>query len=93
MKRRRESDEGPTTLVVTTSDGHRFRCSISAIGHEDSPHWVLLDVSGAQYMGPAVTSDRTPDAVTRQVEEWWQSRGSLATRPKQPTEQAEVRRD
>jgi hypothetical protein len=61
-------------MAVTTSDGHRFRCSVSAIGRETEPRWVLFDVTGQQYVGPVVTPDRTPEAVQRQVDEWWQGR-------------------
>lgn len=78
MKRRRSTDQGATTIAVTTSDGHRFRAAVSAIGREAEPRWVLLDADGKQFMGPVVTSDRTPEGVQRQVDEWWQSqRGAV----------------
>ena len=76
MKRRRRTDAGATTIAVTTSDGHRFRCAVSAIGRESEPRWMLLDPDGKQWVGPVVTSDRTPEGVQRQVDEWWQQRGA-----------------
>lgn len=37
---------------------------------------MLLDAQGEQFAGPLATSDRTPEGVRRQIEEWWTSRSS-----------------
>jgi hypothetical protein len=58
-------------LVVTTSDGTKFRCSVSALGRETEPRWVLLDNDGVQYIGPVVEADKSPEAVERLVSAWW----------------------
>ena len=73
MKRRRRTDEGATTIAVTTSDGHRFRASVGSVGREEEPRWMLFDVNGLQYVGPPVTPDLSIDGVQRLVDEWWQS--------------------
>ena len=71
MRRRRKTDHGFDSLVITTEDGTVFRCSVAAIGRETEPRWALIDPSGHQYMGPPVTSDRSPENVRRAVSEWW----------------------
>ncbi len=67
MKRRLTDD----TIIVTTDDGTMFRCSLSTLAREGEPRWVLLDSRGAQFIGPPVTDDRSPDAVRRQINDWW----------------------
>jgi hypothetical protein len=73
MKRRRRSDKFVEPVIVTAEDGTRFRCSISAIGRETSPRWVLLDNEGIQYIGPAVEPDKSPEAVDRLIRAWWEN--------------------
>ena len=72
MKRRRRSDKFVEPMVVTTPDGTRFRCSISWLGRETEPRWVLLDSSGVQYVGPLVEPDKSPEAVERLISTWWE---------------------
>ena len=81
MKRRRRSDKFVETLIVTTEDGMRFRCSVAALGRETEPRWVLLDSDGLQYMGPRVEPDRSPEAVERLIRAWWQTRQAESEQP------------
>lgn len=74
-KRRRGSDPIRDTVVVETSDGARLRCAISIVGRDDEPRWMILDAKGEQYVGPVVTTDRTPEGIRRLIEEWWETRG------------------
>ena len=71
MARRRKSDRSVPPLVVTTDDGKRWRCSLSTIGREAEPRWVLIDTDGVQYVGPVVLTDKSPETVQRLVSEWW----------------------
>jgi len=71
MQRRRRSDKFVEPLVVTTDDGSRFRCSVSALGRETAPRWVLLGSDGVQYLGPPVEADKSPEAVERLIRDWW----------------------
>jgi len=58
-------------MVVTTEDGGRFRCSVSALGRETEPRWVLLGSDGVQYLGPPVEANKSPEAVERLIRDWW----------------------
>ena len=71
MQRRRRSDKFVEPFVVTTEDGTRFRCSVSALGRETEPRWVLLGSDGVQYLGPPVESDKSREAVERLIRDWW----------------------
>lgn len=71
MQRRRRSDKFVEPFVVTTEDGTRFRCSVSALGRETEPRWVLLGSDGVQYLGPPVEADKSPEAVERLIRDWW----------------------
>jgi len=71
MQRRRRSDKFVEPFVVTTGDGTRFRCSVSALGRETEPRWVLLGSDGVQYLGPPVEADKSPEAVERLIRDWW----------------------
>jgi hypothetical protein len=73
-KRRRGNDSIRDTIVVETSDGARLRCSISMIGRETEPRWMILDLKGEQYVGPVVTMDRTPEGIRRLIDRWWTAR-------------------
>lgn len=79
MRRRRQTDRGFDSLVITTEDGTVFRCSVAAVGRESDPRWALIDPSGQQYMGPPVTGDRSPENVRRAVSEWWGARNQPPT--------------
>jgi hypothetical protein len=78
MRRRRRSDEFAETVIVHTEDGKTFRCSIATTGRETEPRWVLMDEDARQYVGPAIELDHTPEAVRRQVAEWWAARKNAA---------------
>lgn len=71
MNRRRRSDKFVEPMVVTTEDGSRFRCSVSALGRETEPRWVLLGSDGVQYLGPPVEANKSPEAVERLIRDWW----------------------
>jgi hypothetical protein len=71
MQRRRRSDKFVEPFVVMTEDGTRFRCSVSALGRETEPRWVLLGSDGVQYLGPPVEADKSPEAVERLIRDWW----------------------
>ncbi len=71
MNRRRRSDKFVEPMVVTTEDGGRFRCSVSALGRETEPRWVLLGSDGVQYLGPPVEANKSPEAVERLIRDWW----------------------
>jgi len=71
MQRRRRSDKFVEPFVVTAEDGTRFRCSVSALGRETEPRWVLLGSDGVQYLGPPVESDKSQAAVERLIRDWW----------------------
>lgn len=83
MRRRRKTDRGFDSLVITTEDGTVFRCSVAALGRETEPRWALIDPSGQQYMGPPVTSDRSPENVRRTVSEWWGAQRESHSSPPQ----------
>jgi hypothetical protein len=76
MKRRRESDKIQDALIVVTSDGTRLRASLSSIGRDDEPRWILLEASGQQHIGPVATPDRSAEAVTALIEQWWKQHTS-----------------
>ena len=71
--RRRKADRKLAPVVITTDDGVVLRCSISAIGREVEPRWVVMDAAGRQFMGPPVETDKSPEAVARVVNEWWRA--------------------
>ena len=71
MQRRRRSDKFVEPIVVTAADGTRFRCSVSALGRETEPRWVLLGSDGIQYLGPPVEADKSREAVERLIRDWW----------------------
>src|SRR3954471_2642448 len=70
-KRRRGSDPIHDLIVIEAPDGTRLRCSIAAVGRETEPRWMVMDEDGAQFVGPVVTSERSADAVTRLIQDWW----------------------
>lgn len=74
MRRRRREDEDIDSVVVITADGTRLRCTISAIGREEEPRWVVMDSDAKQYIGPVVEPDRSPAAVQRLIMSWWGER-------------------
>ena len=76
MNRRRRFDKFVEPFVVETDDGKKFRCSVSALGREAEPRWVLLDSDGMQYIGPLVEADKSPAAVERLIDGWWNGRKS-----------------
>jgi len=78
-RRRRSSDPIRETVVVETSDGTRLRCSVAAIGRGTEPRWMILDAKGEQFVGPIVTIDRTQDAVSRLINDWWMGRGRASS--------------
>lgn len=78
MTRRRRSDRSVPPIVVTTDDGKRWRCSLSAIGREAEPRWALIDADGDQFVGPVVLTDKSPETIQRQVQEWWAAKQTSA---------------
>lgn len=74
MIRRRKSDRSLQPFSVTMADGTTFRCSLSALGREAEPRWVLIDSNGLQYVGPEAAHDKSPDAVRDLVNAWWEAR-------------------
>ena len=72
MTLRRKADRKLRPFSVVTDDGTVFRCSLSALGRETEPRWVLLDSGGQQYIGPLAEQDKSPDAVRQLVNEWWE---------------------
>lgn len=74
LKRRRGTDPIRDNIVIETHDGMRLRCSIAAVGRETEPRWMIMDADGEQFVGPVVTSDRSEEAVSRLIEEWWTAR-------------------
>jgi len=83
MDRRRRLDKFIEPFVVTAADGTKFRCSLGALGRETEPRWILLDSHGTQYIGPAVESDKSREAVERLVSAWWESAKILRSDPLQ----------
>jgi hypothetical protein len=78
MKGRRQSDKALKPIVVTLDDGSVFRCSLTSIGREQQPRWILMDNAGVQYIGPEATTDKSPEGVQRLVSEWWSTRPAEA---------------
>ncbi len=74
MRGRRQSDKALKPIVVTLDDGSIVRCSLTSIGREQKPRWILMGNDGMQYIGPEATTDKTPEGVQRLVSEWWASR-------------------
>lgn len=78
MKGRRNSDKAQKPIVVTLNDGSIVRASLTSIGREQHPRWILMDEGGVQYIGPEATTDKSPEGVQRLVSEWWSSRPAAA---------------
>ena len=74
MIRRRKADRVLQAFSVTTEDGTTFRCSLSTIGREADPRWILIDKNGDQYVGPPAGQDKSQAAVGELVNQWWQER-------------------
>jgi len=90
MDRRRRLDKFVEPFVITASDGTRFRCSITAIGRETDPRWVLMDSTGAQFIGPHVEPDKSHEAVERLVSAWWESAKPVDKTKAAPAEQTRI---
>jgi hypothetical protein len=90
MDRRRRLDKFVEPFVITASDGTRFRCSITAIGRETDPRWVLMDSTGAQFIGPHVEPDKSHEAVERLVSAWWESAKPVDKTKVAPAEQTRI---
>jgi hypothetical protein len=90
MARRRRLDKFVEPFVITASDGTRFRCSITAIGRETDPRWVLMDSTGAQFIGPHVEPDKSHEAVERLVSAWWESAKPVDKTKVAPAEQTRI---
>ena len=74
-RRRSAADATPDRLFFVTDTGKRLCCSVTSIGPEHEPHWMIADSDGALYVGPeasAVHSDSPLDFITS----WWKSRTS-----------------
>jgi hypothetical protein len=71
QKRRRSTDPVRDMVVIETSDGTKLRCSLTAVGRGAEPRWMLLDAKGQQFVGPVATTDRSPEGIRRQIDEWW----------------------
>ncbi|MDB4876359.1 MAG: hypothetical protein JWM41_2805 [Gemmatimonadetes bacterium] len=71
MKGRRKSDKALKPIVVKLDDGSVVRCTLTSIGREAQPRWILMGADGVQYVGPEAASDKSPEAVQRLVSEWW----------------------
>jgi hypothetical protein len=76
MRRRRKTDEIAEVVIVTTDDGKTFRGSIVATGHETEPRWALMDEHATQFLGPPVLADHSPEAIQRQITDWWAERNA-----------------
>ena len=74
LKRRRGTDAIRDSIVIETRDGTRLRCAVSSIGRDTEPRWMIIDAQGDQFVGPPVTPDRTPEGVSRLIDEWWAAR-------------------
>lgn len=72
MTLRRKADRVLKPFSVTADDGTVFRCSLSTLGRENEPRWVLIDTNGQQYIGPLAEQDKSPPAVSRLVNDWWE---------------------
>lgn len=81
MRRRRREDEEVDSVVVITRDGTRLRCTISAIGREEEPRWMVMDSTAHQYVGPVVESDRSPEAIQRLISSWWAEQHGESAEP------------
>ncbi|HEY4215685.1 MAG TPA: hypothetical protein VGM67_01030 [Gemmatimonadaceae bacterium] len=84
MRGRRQSDKSLKPIVVTLDDGSVVRCSLTSIGREQQPRWILMDSSGLQYIGPEATTDKSPEAVQHLVSEWWANRSPAPAKPAKP---------
>jgi hypothetical protein len=71
MKGRRKSDRGLKPILVKLDDGTVLRATVSSIGREAQPRWVLMAADGIQYAGPEATGDKSPESVQQLVSEWW----------------------
>ena len=74
MRRRRKTDHIADTVIVKMDDGKTFRCSIVSTGNGTQPHWALMDEDAQQFLGPPVLADHSPEAIQRQIAEWWAGR-------------------
>ena len=81
MRGRRKSDKSLKPIVVTLGDGSVVRCSLTSIGREQQPRWILMDNAGVQYIGPEATTDKSPEGVQRLVSEWWTARTAVSDKP------------
>jgi hypothetical protein len=71
QRHRRANDPIRDSIVIETHDGVRLRCAVSSVGRDTEPRWMIIDAQGEQFVGPPVTTDRTPDSVSRLIDEWW----------------------
>jgi hypothetical protein len=81
MRGRRKSDKSLKPIVVTLDDGSIVRCSLTSIGREQQPRWILMDNAGVQYIGPEATTDKSPEGVQRLVSDWWATRTVASEKP------------
>ncbi len=81
-KRRRGTDPIHDSIVIETAEGVRLRCSIAAVGRETEPRWMVMDEDGEQFVGPVVTTDRSPDVVSRLIGDWWTTRSAKPAQAK-----------
>jgi hypothetical protein len=88
MRGRRKSDKSLKPIVVTLDDGSVVRCSLTSIGREQQPRWILMDNAGVQYIGPEATTDKSPEGVQRLVSEWWSNRPPVSEKTGKPAKSA-----
>ena len=63
-------------FVITTDDGRMFHCSV--VGETEwERRWLLRDALGRRYDGPDMMAERSPDAVRRLVNQWWELKKEL----------------
>lgn len=66
------------TLVITTDTMQMLHCAPVAYGGHDAPYpagerlrWWITTTDGQNVVGPPIGSDRSPEAVQRDVSAWW----------------------
>jgi hypothetical protein len=81
------SDSSPiediAAVVVTGADGTMFHCEpayfvadVADLPHEPRLRWSVLVSDGSNHIGPAIQSDRSPEAVQRSIAAWWAAKTS-----------------
>jgi hypothetical protein len=77
--------DGIDSLVVTIADGTMFHVAPVYFGgtsidmpRDERLRWSIWAPDGQSHIGPPIQADRSPAAVQRMVEQWWETKQALS---------------